>query len=101
MYLIQLLLPSYDNAGRPFPPAKLNRVKTELTRSFGGVTMFKRAPAEGVSAEASGVVHDEIIIVEVMTDKLSKSSWKLYRRKLEKSFRQDKIIVRASKIRLL
>ncbi|MDB5811098.1 MAG: hypothetical protein JWN94_3220, partial [Betaproteobacteria bacterium] len=36
MYLVQLLLPSYDNAGKRFPPAHFNRVKTLLTKLFGG-----------------------------------------------------------------
>jgi len=59
-------LPSYDHGGHPFSPEKLNRVKSELTRSFGEITMFKRAPAEGISAKPSGVVHDEIVIFEVL-----------------------------------
>ena len=100
MYLVQLLLPLYDNAGRRFAKSKMNSVKSLLTRKFGGITMFKRSPAEGLSSEQGGVVRDEIVILEVMTDKLRKSWWTSYRRRLEKLFRQDEIIVRASKIRL-
>jgi hypothetical protein len=101
MYLVQLLLPLYDNSGRPFAPAKLNRVKTLLTRSFGGITMFRRSPAEGLSEEGSGVVRDDIVIFEVMTAQLDRQWWKNYRGRLEKQFSQDRIIVRASPIDLL
>jgi len=101
MYLVQLLLPLYDNSGRPFAPTKLNRVKTLLTRTFGGITMFRRSPAEGLSAEAAGVVRDDIVIFEVMTGELDRQWWKNYRGRLEKQFSQDRIIVRASTIDLL
>jgi len=80
MYLVQLLLPLYDNSGRPFAPAKLNRVKTLLTRSFGGITMFRRSPAEGLSEEASGMVRDDIVIFEVMTAQLDRQWCRLVHR---------------------
>jgi hypothetical protein len=101
MFLVQLLLPLYDNSGRRFPQSKLNRVKTLLTRSFGGITMFKRSPAEGLSEEASGMVSDDIVIFEVMTPTLDRRWWKNYRVRLEKAFCQDRIIVRASRICVL
>lgn len=101
MYLIQVLLPSSDNAGRRFPKAQFNRVKSLLTRAFGGITMYRRSPAEGVSEERSGIVRDDILIFEVMTEKLDRRWWKNYRAGLEKDFRQDRIIVRASKMDLL
>ena len=101
MYLVQLLLPLYDNSGHRFHKSKLNAVKNLLTRTYGGITMYKRSPAEGLSTDATQVVRDEIVIFEVMTPKLQKAWWANYRRRLEKLFRQDTIIVRASKIRLL
>ena len=101
MYLVQLLLPLYDNSGRRLPQSKFERVKTLLTRSFGGITVYKRAPAEGVSEEAKGVVRDAIVIFEVMTARLDKRWWKKYRKDLEHEFRQDCIIARASPITLL
>ncbi len=101
MYLVQLLLPSYDNAGRRFAPAEFNRVKILLTRLFGGITMFRRSPAEGLSTKASTVVRDEIVIFEVMTGTLDRRWWKQYRRRLEAQFSQDRIVIRASKISVL
>ena len=101
MYLVQLLLPVFDNAGRRFTKSKMNAVKTLLTRTFGGITMYKRSPAEGLIVTGAKAVRDDIVIFEVMTAKLKKSWWTQYRHRLEKEFRQDKIIVRAAKIRLL
>jgi hypothetical protein len=47
LYLIQILLPLYDNAGAPLPRELYDDVREELTRRFGGLTAFTRAPAEG------------------------------------------------------
>ena len=101
MYLIQLLLPLYDNAGRRFSQAKLDRVKTLLTRSFGGITMYRRSPAEGLSEQKSGVARDDIVIFEVMTPKLDRRWWKGYRASLEVEFSQDRIVLRAATISVL
>jgi len=102
MYLVQLLLPLYDNKGRRFPRAKLNRVEDLLAKRFGGITMFKRAPAEGLSRRGGGgMTHDEIIVFEVMADELDRSWWASYRARLEQRFRQDYVVVRASKIELM
>src|ERR1700741_3702574 len=101
MHLVQLLLPLYDHAGRRFSRSKINRVKALLSREFGGITVYMRAPAEGLSEEAQRVVRDTIVIFEVMTAKLDRRWWKKYRAGLENEFRQDRIIVRASAISLL
>ena len=101
MYLVQLLLPTYDNAGRRFAQSKFAQVKALLTRMFGGITVYKRSPAEGLSRETRRVVRDDIVIFEVMTAKLDRRWWKSYRKELEQQFRQDRIVVRASSIALL
>lgn len=101
MYLVQLLLPTYDNAGRRFAQSKFARVKTLLADMFGGITVYKRSPAEGLTTETRRVVRDEIVIFEVMTARLNKRWWKRYRAELEQQFRQDRIVVRASSIDLL
>jgi hypothetical protein len=59
------------------------------------VTAFTRAPAEGESKAARGKVHDDIVVYEVMTEEIDRRWWKLYREGLEKTFRQDEIVVRA------
>ena len=45
MRLIQILLPTHDNDGQPFPHATFATVRRELTDAFGGVTAYTRAPA--------------------------------------------------------
>ncbi|MDQ3393987.1 MAG: hypothetical protein M3512_07740 [Bacteroidota bacterium] len=46
MYLIQILLPQYNNEGRLIDPQKFQNVKQKLTETFGGVTSNIRAPAD-------------------------------------------------------
>ena len=46
MYLIQLLLPLYDNEKQPFSRSYFEAVRNELTNQFGGVTAFVRSPAQ-------------------------------------------------------
>ena len=98
MYLVEILLPVSDNSGRPFDATKYANVRELLTERFGGVTAFTRAPAHG-SVESQGtVVHDDIVVMEVMTDILEADWWSDYRKRLEHDFDQDEIVIRASTI---
>ena len=101
MQLIEILLPLRDNDGRAFAHSKFNRIRDALTRRYGGVTMFRRAPAEGLSKEGSAVTYDDIVIFEIMIDGLDQRWWTRYRKGLEKQFRQARVVVRASEIELL
>ena len=94
-YLVQILLPVYDNDGHRFPSAPYNEVRTKLRQMFGGLTAYSRAPAEGVWESGTTVTRDDIIVVEVMVDLLDCVWWSAYRRDLERLFRQDQIVVRA------
>lgn len=102
MYLIQILLPLYDNSGNPFPQHEYARVRDELTERFGGITTYVRSPAEGLWRETPTMtVRDDIVIYEVMTEKLDRDWWTSYRKELSLRFRQDLLIVRVSEIQLL
>jgi len=102
VYLIQLLLPLCDNEGHPFPQSMYLQVRDELTEQFGGITAYVRSPAEGLWKEGkNSAVRDEIVIYEVMAKGLSHNWWKAFRERLELHFRQESIIVRASRIELL
>ena len=46
-YLIQILLPLYDNENLPLPSELHGGVKAALTEKFGGLTAHTRALAEG------------------------------------------------------
>ena len=69
---------------------------------LGGLTAHARAPAEGLWKEdSSATSKDEIVIYEVMAEGLDAKWWSKYRERLEKRFKQEKVIVRAQEIRLL
>jgi len=97
MYLVQILLPLYDNEGRPFDAAEYVRLRSELADRFGGVTAYTRAPARGVwkKDETAGTTRDDIVIFEVMTPDLDRAWWTTFRKELETHFRQESLIVRA------
>ncbi|HSQ05959.1 MAG TPA: hypothetical protein VLN59_18115 [Burkholderiales bacterium] len=97
MYLVQLLLPLADNAGHRFAPSAYDRVRSELTQKFGGVTAFLRSPAEGSWVERHGAVsRDDVVIYEVMTEAVDREWWATYRVRLQQRFRQEELVVRAS-----
>lgn len=95
MYLIQFLLPLRDNEGRPFHRADFERVRAELIERFGGVTAFLQSPASGAWKDEGETTHDEMVLLEVMSDTLDRGWWKGYRAELERRFRQEAIVVRA------
>ena len=101
-YLIQLLLPLYDNAGSAFPPSHYAAVRQELTDRFGGLTAYTRAPAQGVwQAPAGGPRRDDLIVYEVMTSTLDRGWWAEYRRTLERRFVQQELVVRSQEVERL
>lgn len=101
MHLIEILLPLNDNNGRPFAVAKYAAIRQHLTERFGGLTAFTRSPAQGTTTDGGKTVHDDIVVFEVMTEKLDVAWWDGYRRQLEREFRQDAIVARASAVTLL
>lgn len=102
MYLVQVLLPLYDNAGEPLPASLHISVRDELTERFGGLTAYTRAPAEGLWKESSVQTHrDDIVVYEVMAPEVDDAWWSDYRRQLETRFRQQQVVVRVQDIRLL
>ncbi len=96
MHLVEVFLPLYDNEGRRFGSGEFDRVSEELAARFGGVTAFRRSPAEGVWREGGEESRDRLVIFEVMTDELERPWWRQYREELERRFRQEKIVVRAT-----
>jgi hypothetical protein len=96
MYLVQILLPLYDNEGHPFEPVDYVQLRTDLADRFGGVTAYTRAPARGVWRGDTGeTTRDDIVIFEVMTEELDRTWWSGFRKELERRFRQESVIVRA------
>ena len=101
MYLVQLLLPLYDNDGHPFPAGPYAELRAELTERFGGLTAYSRAPAEGVWEEDGERRRDDIVVYEVMVDQLDRAWWSKLRTELERRFAQQELIVRAQVVEQL
>jgi hypothetical protein len=96
MYLVQILLPLFDNEGQALPRDLYDRVFRALTDRFGGVTAFTRSPAEGAWKEpGAGTSRDQVVIFEVMAERLERDWWAAHRRQLEADFKQEKILIRA------
>ena len=96
VYLVQILLPLSDHEGRPFPADHYGGVRDELTRRFGGLTAYSRAPAEGLwGADAERAAEDDLVVYEVMADALDRAWWTSFREGLERRFAQDELVVRA------
>jgi hypothetical protein len=98
MYLIQLLIPLYDNAGQRFSETIYSAIEHELTERFGGLTAFTRAPAQGLWKNADETACDDIVVLEVMSPVLDREWWARYRASLKSLFRQDHLVVRAQAI---
>lgn len=102
MHLIQVLLPLYDNGGEQFPRRLYSQVRDELVDRFGGLTVYTRAPASGLWQEREGrTTRDDIVIYEVMAERLDAAWWGRYRAELEGRFQQQTLVARAYEIQLL
>ena len=95
-FLVQLILPAYDDDARPLGAAASQELRRELTERFGGMTAYTRAPAEGTWEDPSGRTHrDDVVIVEVMTETLDRDWWRRYSTELAARFHQEQVAVRA------
>ena len=102
MHLVQLFLPLHDNAGVAFERSLFDTVRTELTDSFGGVTAFVRSPASGAWEDEGGQVQrDQVVLFEVMAERIDHGWWARYRLQLQRRFRQDEVLVRAMAVERL
>ena len=97
MHVIEIFLPLKRNDGSPQPPALFGEVRRELIERFGGLTAFTRAPAEGLWESDEGEVdRDSIVIFQVMAAELERNWWSDFRERLQRTFEQDEILIRAS-----
>lgn len=102
MHLVELFLPLHDDADAPFPKQLYDTVRDELTDAFGGVTAFARTPATGLWEDAGGdVQRDEVVMFEVMAKHVDHAWWREYRTQLERRFRQEEVLVRATAVERL
>jgi hypothetical protein len=103
MVLIQLLLP-IRVPGSPTSDTldALAQTRRELEDRFDGLTAYVRSPAQGSWTAANGEVEqDDVVMVEVVTDRFDRAWWRTYAAALARRFRQGAIHVRALPIDLL
>jgi hypothetical protein len=102
VHLVQILVPLFDNAGQRFPRGHYDRLAGELAERFGGLTAYVRAPAAGLWKDGPNETRrDDIVVYEVMVERLEPDWWAQYRRELEGRFAQDEMVVRAQEVRRL
>jgi hypothetical protein len=101
MHLVQLLLPLYSNSGIPFNKEIFNEVRRELVDRFGGITAYTRAPVDGRWQLSDQVVRDDLVIYEVMVERMEEDWWRDYRVRLENRFEQNSLVIRAHRVSLL
>jgi hypothetical protein len=101
MFLIEILLPLRDASGNPFPPEAYESLAQLLTARFGGITSFSRSPAEGRWRNEGATEHDDIAVLEVMTDSVDRAWWSKLRQDLMREFSQEDIVVRSHGVELL
>ena len=96
-----MLIPIRDKEGHLFEQEAFGEVRRELTERYGGVTAYSRAPAEGHWELGAGVERDDVVVIEVLVDRVDVKWWKAYRQKLEERFEQEEILMRAVSCRVL
>jgi len=92
MHLVQILLPVTKT---PSEGEDFTRTRSELTNAFDGVTAYLRAPAQGTWVAPDGATeHDQMVMVEVLTDTFDRGWWRAYAETLAQRFKQQSIHIR-------
>jgi hypothetical protein len=98
-WLCQILLPVQDNDGRPFPDSVWEEVKGRLVSEFGGITVYRRSPAEGVWApHGRAAAAEDVFVIEVMTPAFDQKWWGDCQSALQVRLAQEHVVVRAIKL---
>jgi hypothetical protein len=102
MHLVQLLLPTRDRQGTPFPSESMTQTRIELVEQFGGVTAYLRAAASGAWVNGDGVLQrDEVVMVEVLVDTFDRDWWRSYALMLAVRFEQEEMHIRAMAVEVI
>lgn len=102
MHVVEIFLPLRRSDGSRIEESRFVDLQHALTRQFGGVTAFTRAPAEGLWKDDNAeVVADEIVVFEVMADVIDAPFWRALRQELEAAFDQKEVIIRTHSIERL
>lgn len=100
--LFQILLPLYDNEGKPFSDDMYKAIRLELTERFGGLTAYSRSPATGLWKDGDEeLTVEKLIVYEVIADDFEKKFWKSFKEILKAQFRQEDMIIRCTDIEVV
>ena len=107
MHLVQLLLPIVrppEGAARSTDVYRA--LRAELVSRFGGVTAYTRSPAHGAwlpegEEDPEDAVHDDVMMVEVVTARLDHEWWIALRQRLERELGQERLHLRALVVELI
>jgi hypothetical protein len=98
VHLVEIFLPLVFPYGAAVPEPLFEVIKAELTETFGGVTVYARAPASGLWKKEHEIEKDVLVILEVMAKDLDKEWWKGFRQRTEALFHQEELLVRTTQI---
>jgi hypothetical protein len=102
MHIVEVFVPVADDRGVRFPAEVFDSLQKLMTETFGGVTIFTRAPAKGLwKDEDNNVEHDLLVIFEVMAETIDREWWAGLKDRLEKTLRQKEILIRVHSVERL
>ena len=87
-----IYLPSNDASGREIEPGKIEEIKRELLKHFGGYTDLKHR-CEGAWKFGGVLFRDELNIVRVLDDGSADFDMESFKRRLEKSLGQESVLI--------
>jgi hypothetical protein len=97
-----MLLPATPPGLNDDGPSAINETARELRDAFGGLTAYTRAPAKGLWTAPDGrSEQDQVVMIEVVTERFDKAWWRQYSSTLATRFSQEAIHVRALPIQML
>lgn len=90
----ELYIPLYRADGRPVSAARIRRLKSELTRRFGGLTYFPQRN-QGLWRINRNVYRDRIVIFRVLTQSSpsNRGYWVELKKRLQKDLQQRRILI--------
>jgi inorganic pyrophosphatase len=100
--LIQLFLPVVDRDGRPFPKKFFDQVKKKLAEKFDGLSVYTNSVADGYwKNDTNSIEKDQLLVYEVMANKIDLNYWAKLKASLEKQFKQELVVVRCLSMNLI
>jgi hypothetical protein len=100
MQEFEIYLPTKHNDGTDVDPAEIARIKATLSKAFGGYTHLNQR-SEGAWRMGGVTFRDEVTIVRVLDDGTSGFDMDAFRRELERSLQQDRVLIVARDVRTI